>query len=116
MLFPRILLRLEGLAAAAAAVGVYIHQDYSLWLFALILVPDLSFAAYAAGPRVGATVYNVAHSTVGPLALGTICLLAGGGLEVKLALIWLTHIGVDRVLGYGLRYPTAFKDTHLQHV
>jgi hypothetical protein len=117
VLFPRVLLRLEGLAVAAAAVALYVHGDDSLWLFvAVILVPDLSFAAYAAGPRVGAMVYNVAHTTVGPLALGTICLLAGGGLEVKLALIWLAHIGADRLLGYGLKYPTAFKDTHLQRV
>jgi hypothetical protein len=117
MLFPRVLLRLEGLALAVAAVVVYFHEDYSVWLFvALILAPDLSFAGYLAGPRVGAIVYNVAHTTIGPLALGTVCLVNGGGLEVKLALIWLAHIGADRLLGYGLKYPTAFKDTHLQRV
>jgi hypothetical protein len=117
MLYPRVLLRLEGLVVAAAAVAIYVHEDYSLWLFvALILAPDLSFAAYLAGPRVGAVVYNVAHTEVFPVALGTACLVRGGGLEVKLALIWLAHIGVDRLLGYGLKYPTAFKDTHLQRV
>ena len=117
MLFPRVLVRLEGLAVAAAAVAVYFHESYSLWLFvALILAPDLSFAGYAAGPRVGAMVYNVAHTTIGPVALGAVCLILGGGIEVKIALIWLAHIGVDRLLGYGLKYPTAFKDTHLQRV
>jgi len=35
---------------------------------------------------------------------------------MQLALIWLVHIGADRLLGYGLKYPTAFKDTHLQRV
>ena len=40
-------------------------------------------------------------------------LLVGG---VFLALIWLAHIGMDRTAGYGLKYPTEFKDTHMQHV
>ncbi len=117
MLLPRTLLRLEGLALVAAAVAVYFHEDYSVWLFvALILAPDLSFAGYAGGPRIGAMVYNVAHTTVGPLALGAVCLMTGGGVPVEIALIWLAHIGVDRLLGYGLKYPTAFKDTHLARV
>jgi hypothetical protein len=117
VLFPRVLLRLEGLVLAAAAVSVYFHEGYSAWLFvALILAPDVTFAAYAAGPRVGALVYNAAHSTIAPVPLGAACLITGGGLPVKLALIWLAHIGVDRLLGYGLKYPTAFKDTHLARV
>jgi hypothetical protein len=35
---------------------------------------------------------------------------------MQIALIWLAHIGLDRMLGYGLKYPTEFKDTHMQHV
>lgn len=31
-------------------------------------------------------------------------------------LIWLAHLGFDRMLGFGLKYPTFFKDTHLEHV
>ncbi len=92
MLLPRQLLRLEALALAVAAVSVYFHEGYSAWLFlALILAPDVTFVAYAAGPRVGAIVYNAAHSTIGPVALGAACLLTGGGLPVKIALIWLAH-------------------------
>jgi hypothetical protein len=30
-----------------------------------------------------------------------------------LALIWIGHIELDRMLGFGLKYPTRFKDTHL---
>jgi Domain of unknown function (DUF4260) len=117
VLLPRQLLRIEGLVVAVGAVGVYFHESYSAWLFiALILAPDVTFAAYAAGPRVGAIAYNAAHSTIAPVALGAACLTTGGGLGVKLALIWLAHIGADRSLGYGLKYPTVFKDTHLQRV
>ena len=43
-------------------------------------------------------------------------MVAGSGLAIQLALIWLSHIGIDRAIGYGLKYPSAFKDTHLQRV
>ena len=32
------------------------------------------------------------------------------------ALIWIAHIGLDRALGYGLKYATGFGDTHLGHI
>jgi uncharacterized protein DUF4260 len=118
MSFPAVVLRLENLAVALAAAALYIDGDYALWpLLAFLVTPDLSFAAYLAGPRVGAVGYNVAHSYVLPIALAAGCLLSGeAGLPVQIALIWSAHIGIDRVLGYGLKYPTGFKDTHLGRV
>ena len=101
----------------AAAVALYAHADYSWWLFALLaLAPDVSFAAYAFGPRVGALVYDAVHTEALPLALGAVGVLGGWDSAVVVALVWLAHIGADRALGYGLKYPTAFKDTHLQRV
>lgn len=38
---------------------------------------------------------------------------ASCGPVLRLALIHLAHIGFDRALGYGLKYGTAFGDTHL---
>ncbi len=59
----RTLLRLEGLTLFAAMVALYAVWDGKWWLFAvLFLAPDLSFAAYLAGKRIGAIVYNAAHS------------------------------------------------------
>lgn len=114
---PGSLLRLEGLAVAAAALVLYVHGDYGwLALVLLALAPDLSFLGYLAGPRVGALAYDVVHTYVGPVALGVAGVLGDSGLAVQLALIWLAHIGADRLLGYGLKYPTAFTDTHLQRV
>jgi hypothetical protein len=114
---PRTLLRLEGLAVGAAALAVYFDRDYSLVLLLLLaLAPDLSFVGYVAGTRVGAAAYNALHTYVGPVALGTIGLLADSNQSLQIALIWLAHIGIDRLLGYGLKYPTAFKNTHLQRV
>jgi hypothetical protein len=42
--------------------------------------------------------------------------VAESDAAVAVALIWVTHIGVDRAIGYGLKYPSGFKDTHLQRV
>jgi hypothetical protein len=114
---PHVLLRLEGLAVVAAAVVLYFHEDFGWILFlALILAPDLSFAGYAFGPKVGAIAYDSVHTEVLPFALGAGGVVAGAGGATKVALIWLAHIGADRLLGYGLKYPTAFKDTHLSRV
>ena len=114
---PRGLLRFEGLALFAASVALYFHVDGPWWLLlVLALAPDLSMVGYAAGPRVGAAAYDVAHTTVLPLALGLVGVLADSDVAVQLALIWLAHIGADRALGYGLKYPTRFQDTHLQRV
>ncbi len=114
---PSLLLRLEGLAVAAAAIAVYVHQDFSwLLLVVLALAPDLSMLGYLAGNRAGALAYDVAHTSALPVALGAAGIVAGRELAVEVALIWLVHIGIDRAIGYGLKYPSGFKDTHLQRV
>jgi hypothetical protein len=111
----RIWLRAEGLVTFCLAVFLYWNAGYSWGLFAILfLAPDVSFAGYLAGPRAGAAVYNAFHSYVLPLAIGAA--LLAGGLGVALPLIWAAHIGFDRVLGYGLKYPTSFGDTHLGQV
>ena len=108
----RLWLRLEGLAVLALALLVFARGGHSWMLLAvLFLAPDLSFLAYLAGPRVGAMVYNAAHSHVGPVVAAAAALLTGR--PPVLACIWSAHIGFDRMLGYGLKYPTAFRDTHL---
>jgi hypothetical protein len=117
VLLPGRLLRLEGLALFVGSLVVYFHLDFGwVLLVVLFLAPDLSFAGYLAGPVIGAWIYNVAHTTVGPIALAIVGVLAEVDWCVQLALIWLAHIGIDRLLGYGLKYPTAFRDTHLQRV
>jgi hypothetical protein len=111
------LLRAEGLAVLVAALVLYFDSGYGwLLLVVLALAPDLSMAGYLAGPRAGAIAYDAAHTYVLPVALAVAGVLAGSDLAVRLALIWLAHVGADRLLGYGLKYPTHFKDTHLQRV
>lgn len=111
-----LLLRLEGVALFLAALIGYAATDAG-WLlfFLLILAPDLSMAGYWAGPRIGAAIYNAAHTTIGPLILLMAALLTGAD-AIHLAAVWLAHIGIDRALGYGLKRPSGFTDTHLGRI
>ncbi|HEX4746967.1 MAG TPA: DUF4260 domain-containing protein [Gaiellaceae bacterium] len=114
---PRSLLHLEGLAVLAGSLALYAEGGYSWLVFVvLILAPDLSALGYLGGPRFGSLTYDLVHTYVGPLALGVAGVLGDWSLATQVALIWSAHIGVDRLLGYGLKYPTGFKNTHLQRV
>jgi hypothetical protein len=114
---PRGLLHVEGLAVLAASLVLYFHLDFGwLLLVVLFLAPDLSMLGYAGGPRLGALTYDIVHTYALPVALGAGGALAESDLATQIALVWLAHIGLDRMLGYGLKYPTGFKDTHLQRV
>ena len=110
----RTLLRLEGLAAAAFAAALYAQTGASWWLFvALWLVPDLSMLGYLVSPGFGARIYNAIHSYVTPGTLAAMAILLKSPGLLPYAFIWIFHIGLDRLLGYGLKYPQGFGWTHL---
>jgi hypothetical protein len=110
----RAILRLEGAAAFAAAVALYVHAGFSWPLFALlILAPDLAMLPYLIGPRVGAFAYNLVHTYALALPFAVAAFAFGSPVATAIGLIWIAHIGMDRMLGYGLKYPSRFGDTHL---
>ena len=111
---PAVILRIEGSLVFAAACAAYAWIGGGWGLFALLfLAPDLSMLGYLAGRTVGAVGYNIGHSYILPAVLGVTGIVLAQPLLVSLALIWVAHIGFDRMLGYGLSYPTAFGHTHL---
>jgi Domain of unknown function (DUF4260) len=113
----RTLLRLEGLTLFAGMTLLYAIWGGSWWVYAILfLVPDVSFAAYLAGPRAGAIIYNAAHSYMAPMALMTTGFAMDSPLTLSIAMIWLAHIGIDRALGYGLKYSAGFGFTHLGRI
>jgi hypothetical protein len=113
----RLLLRLEGLAVLVMAAAAYAQFGAGWAFFAwLFLLPDLSFLAYLAGPRTGAMVYNAAHSYAGALGLLALGVLGAMPLALAAGLVWCAHIGLDRALGYGLKYSEGFGSTHLGRV
>ena len=92
-------LRAEGLAGLA--LGWVVWQSLGgglLWFVPALLLPDVSMLGYLRGPHAGAIGYNLAHNW-----------LVGG-------LVLVAHTGGDRLLGYGLKYPTSFQDTHLGRI
>ncbi len=114
---PRIFLHLEGASVLIAALILYANQGFSWWTFALLLLaPDLSFLFYLINQRLGSTAYNLVHTLVFPLALAVYSLLSSSSLGLQLALIWLAHIGMDRMVGYGLKYPDQAKETHFSRL
>ena len=115
---PRLLLRLEGLTILIASVVAYREIGGSWLTFAiLLLVPDVGLVGYAAGPRIGAHVYNSVHTYLGPALVAVLaCFGALPAAAWPICLIWLAHIGMDRSLGLGLKFPSSFQATHLGHV
>lgn len=114
----RVLLGLEGAAVFVAAILLYRAFSGFGWVFfvGLLLAPDAAMLPYMASKRAGMLGYNLAHTYLTPLALLGLALLWGWGWGLALGLVWLAHIGMDRAVGYGLKYSTAFKDTHLGRV
>lgn len=107
-------LRAEGLVVLTAAAAAYWSLGGSWWMFALLfLVPDISFAGYLAGARVGAAVYNLFHTYATPLVVLGAGHLSGSILCMQIGIIWVSHIGFDRMHGYGLKSTGGFRKTHL---
>jgi hypothetical protein len=117
MLKPKLLLQIEG-AAVLSAAGIVYQQSQGGWLWfgLLFFAPDFSMLGYLAGKKAGAAAYNLAHTYTAPILLLLVLWFSGRTAQAWPAWIWLAHIGFDRLVGYGLKYETAFKDTHLQRV
>jgi hypothetical protein len=114
---PRRWLRVEGLAVLIAGTAIYLAAGGPwLLLVPLLLAVDVSMAGYLAGPRAGALVYNLAHNqATGLLVLGA-GVVSGISPLVLVGAVLVGHAGMDRLAGYGLKYPTAFGDTHLGRI
>lgn len=115
---PLRILRSEGVVLLVAALAAYFAGlDEPWWLVPLLLfVPDVFMAGYAKSRRAGAMLYNFAHSYPAPAVLGALASLAAEPLWQGVALVWVAHIGMDRALGYGLKYETDFRDAHLGRI
>lgn len=108
------LLRIDGAVIFVAALAAYHLLGGNWWVFALlILAPDLSMLGALAGKHAGSWAYNLAHSYAVPVFIGLVAWFAGAADVIPYMLIWVAHIGADRALGYGLKYPGSFHETHL---
>ncbi|MCA1010647.1 DUF4260 domain-containing protein [Halobacillus halophilus] len=113
----KLILHIEGLAVLLVSVFTYSLLDFPWWMFfVFLLAPDISMLGYMINNIAGAITYNIFHSYILPLLISVVSVLILNDLLLTLSIIWCAHIGMDRLLGYGLKYKTKFQDTHLQRV
>ncbi len=99
---------------AAIYLLTFHHLGLSVWIWVLLFFsPDISMLGYAVNAKAGAFCYNLFHHK----GVAILLVAAGYGMqkEVVLAagLLLFAHASFDRIWGYGLKYATGFKDTHL---
>ena len=112
-----VLLKLEAFGVVAASLACFAYLGVSWWWFAaLILVPDLSAIGYAGGSTLGSWCYDLAHTYVAPALLGVLGYLIHEPVTMAIAAVWFSHISVDRLIGYGLKFAGNPKDTHLSRI
>lgn len=113
----KILLHLEGLAVFVLSLYFYGYNQFS-WLlfFVLLLAPDIGMLGYLINNKIGARIYNFFHTYTIVIIVIFLGLLLENQAVLAIGLIWAAHIGMDRMIGYGLKYPTEFKDNHLNRV
>lgn len=101
------------------ALVIYWTTDFDIPLWAAVLMffaPDISMIGYALGPRRGAAIYNAVHLYGAGVVLAALGFWVGPFWLWPLGLLWLAHAGFDRMLGYGLKLPSDFRDTHLGRI
>ncbi|MDH5160511.1 DUF4260 domain-containing protein [Heyndrickxia oleronia] len=111
------IVRIENGFALAISFYIYIQLDFPIWLFfVLLLVPDITMIGYAINNKIGAKVYNFGHSFILPLLLALGYLSFSKDYLLIISIIWLSHIFMDRLLGFGLKYQDSFNKTHIQRI
>ena len=109
------IIRLEGLVFFLLSLVLYYQISGNWLIFALlILAPDISMLGYLKNKQLGAIAYNLGHNYILALAVVVYGFLSANNFIVSLGLILTAHTGMDRFFGYGLKYASGFKDTHIQ--
>jgi hypothetical protein len=106
---------LEYFIAALLVAMFYVvvaHFDW-WWLLILFVAFDISAIGYFVSDRIGALLYNIGHSIIGPSVLAAVYIATDNQTVLFVTLLWLFHIFTDRALGYGLKHIKGFHHTHL---
>lgn len=107
------ILRAEGAMVLFIAMTAYYYLGFSWWFFAVIFFTfDVSMIGYVLNAKIGAIAYNIVHSYFVALACIGVGYFASYSEAISFGIIWMAHIGFDRMLGYGLKLE-SFKQTHL---
>jgi hypothetical protein len=108
------LLKLEEAFMFALSIFLFSKLDFAWWWYPVLLfAPDLSMIGYIMSPQVGAATYNFIHHKALGVSFFVIGIMLGNQILQLTGLILFGHSSMDRILGYGLKYPDSFQHTHL---
>ena len=108
------LIRLEEIAMLCISIYVLYLLKADWWFYLLMLLgPDISMLGYLAGPKVGAFTYNLFHHKLISIAVFIAGVITSTWILQVIGIILFGHSSMDRIFGYGLKYNSAFSDTHL---
>ncbi|WP_411830172.1 DUF4260 domain-containing protein [Paenibacillus alba] len=112
------MVRIENGFAFALSFYIYMHLNFPIWLFfVLLVVPDITMIGYAINKKIGAIVYNFGHTFILPLLLALCYLYFSKDYLLIISITWIAHICMDRVIGAGLKYQdSSFTKTHIQRL
>ncbi len=111
------ILRSEALVFFISAIWLYAVVGASWWMFfILLLAPDVFMVGYFKDSQFGALIYNIGHTYVTPFLLFTVFWIFHIPVLLPISIIWVAHIGMDRLLGFDLKLDTNFKDTYLGNI
>lgn len=110
-------LKIEELSLLIAALlYIYLRNESAWWYLALFLAPDISMLGYLINNKLGAGLYNVFHSKAIGVALSVLGYFNEMPILITIGVVIFGHSAFDRVMGYGLKYETGFKFTHLGEI
>lgn len=107
-------------AAAATASGIWLGsgEPHGIWTFVGVwILPDIALlAGISSGLAKGqihpraVRLYNTLHSLMAPAAVAVAATAFGwSDLGFVAALAWTSHIGWDRLVGYGMRDKNGYQ-------
>ena len=114
---PYMILRLEGVVILICSIIILIYLK-SNWILNIVvfLLIDISLLGYLSNPKLGATIFNIGHTLSLPIILLIIGILINSSISIQIGIIWVAHIGYDKMKGFGLKYPDSFDSSHLNYV
>ncbi len=110
----KITLKLEEIAQFTLGILVFSQLNYAWWVFpALILVPDIGMLGYVINSKAGAALYNIFHHKGLAIVVAVLGFYIHNEAILLAGTILFSHSAMDRIMGYGLKYKTGFRFTHL---
>lgn len=108
------ILKIEEALMFLLSVYLFSLLSFKWWLYpALILLPDIGMLGYIFNNRIGSVTYNIFHHKGLAIIIYFLGIYFPNETIQLIGIIIFGHSSLDRILGYGLKFPDSFKHTHL---